>query len=59
MLESSDGSEGEVAEWCLGCGKFFEGTPAEMHAALNQTLAALPNDTRVYVSIHETWSQRL
>ena len=53
MLESLDGSEGEVAEWCLGCGKFFEGTPAEMHAALNKTLAALPNDTRVYVSTHE------
>jgi hypothetical protein len=33
-----------------GCGKFFEGNPAEMHKALNKTLAALPNDTKVYVS---------
>ena len=33
-----------------GCGKFFEGTAAEMHTALNEKLAALPNDTKVYVS---------
>ena len=33
-----------------GCGRFFEGTPAEMHTALNKTLAALPDDTKVYVS---------
>lgn len=31
-----------------GCGKFFEGTPAEMHAALNKTLGSLPDDTLVY-----------
>ncbi|CAI4210228.1 unnamed protein product [Parascedosporium putredinis] len=31
-----------------GCGRFFEGTPAEMHVALNKTLAALPDDTLVY-----------
>ena len=39
----------------LGCGRFFEGTPAEMHKALNETLAALPNDTKVYVAylLHE------
>jgi hydroxyacylglutathione hydrolase len=34
-----------------GCGRFFEGTPAEMHTALNKTLAALPDDTKVYVCI--------
>ena len=33
-----------------GCGRFFEGTAEEMHKALNETLAALPDDTRVYVS---------
>ena len=32
-----------------GCGKFFEGTGAEMHQALNVTLASLPDDTRVFV----------
>lgn len=32
-----------------GCGRFFEGTASEMHKALNKTLAALPNDTKVYV----------
>ncbi|MCJ1433267.1 Cytoplasmic glyoxalase II [Xylographa pallens] len=31
-----------------GCGRFFEGTPAEMDTALNKTLAALPDDTKVY-----------
>jgi len=32
-----------------GCGKFFEGNGAEMHRALNVTLASLPDDTRVFV----------
>ncbi|PWY67203.1 glyoxylase [Aspergillus heteromorphus CBS 117.55] len=31
-----------------GCGRFFEGTAPEMHKALNETLAALPDDTKVY-----------
>ncbi len=31
-----------------GCGKFFEGTAQEMHTALNETLAALPDDTKVF-----------
>lgn len=31
-----------------GCGRFFEGTPAEMHTALNEVLAKLPDDTKVY-----------
>ena len=30
-----------------GCGKFFEGTPAQMHASLNK-LGKLPKDTLVY-----------
>lgn len=30
-----------------GCGRLFEGTPAQMHASL-QRLAALPKDVRVY-----------
>jgi hydroxyacylglutathione hydrolase len=30
-----------------GCGRLFEGTPAQMHAALSR-LAALPDATRVY-----------
>ena len=33
----------------IGCGKFFEGTGAEMHHALNEVLAGLPDDTRVFV----------
>ncbi|OKL58775.1 putative hydroxyacylglutathione hydrolase [Talaromyces atroroseus] len=35
-----------------GCGRFFEGTAAQMHKALNVTLASLPDDTKVY-SGHE------
>lgn len=31
-----------------GCGRFFEGTPKEMDAALNRVLASLPADTKVY-----------
>jgi hydroxyacylglutathione hydrolase len=30
-----------------GCGRLFEGTPAQMHASLS-SLAALPEDTRVF-----------
>jgi hydroxyacylglutathione hydrolase len=33
--------------FCAGCGRLFEGTPAEMHASLSK-LAALPPETRVY-----------
>ena len=32
-----------------GCGRFFEGNAKEMDKALNETLAALPDDTNVYV----------
>ncbi len=31
-----------------GCGRLFEGTPAQMNRALNEILGALPGDTRVY-----------
>ncbi|KAL5409580.1 hypothetical protein PMIN04_010995 [Paraphaeosphaeria minitans] len=31
-----------------GCGRFFEGNATEMHKALNEVLAALPDDTKVY-----------
>lgn len=31
-----------------GCGKFFEGNAQEMETALNKTLAALPDDTKVF-----------
>lgn len=32
-----------------GCGRFFEGNAKEMDKALNEVLAALPDDTKVYV----------
>ncbi|PGH05159.1 hydroxyacylglutathione hydrolase [Polytolypa hystricis UAMH7299] len=31
-----------------GCGRFFEGTPGQMHTALNEILAKLPDDTKIY-----------
>jgi hydroxyacylglutathione hydrolase len=31
-----------------GCGRFFQGTPEEMHEALNVRLGGLPDDTKVY-----------
>lgn len=31
-----------------GCGRFFEGTAAQMHNSLNTVLASLPDDTLVY-----------
>lgn len=37
--------------FAMGCGRLFEGTPADMHASL-QRLAALPDDTAVYAG-HE------
>lgn len=37
--------------FACGCGRIFEGTPAQMYASL-QKLAALPDDTRVYCA-HE------
>lgn len=40
-----------------GCGRLFEGSPAEMHASLAR-LAALPPDTRVY-SGHEYTEKNL
>ncbi|KAI9794904.1 MAG: Cytoplasmic glyoxalase II [Piccolia ochrophora] len=41
-----------------GCGRFFEGTPEEMHTALNKTLAALPEDTKVFPG-HEYTKQNV
>ncbi|KAF3483419.1 hydroxyacylglutathione hydrolase [Arthroderma uncinatum] len=41
-----------------GCGRFFEGDATQMHKALNEVLASLPDDTRVYVSrmIFSIWA---
>lgn len=33
--------------FAMGCGRLFEGTPAQMHAALTR-IAALPDDTQIY-----------
>lgn len=41
-----------------GCGRLFEGTPAMMNESLNDKLAKLPDDTRVYCG-HEYTLQNL
>lgn len=41
--------------FACGCGRIFEGTPAQMHAALTK-LMALPDDTRVYCGHEYTLS---
>ncbi|KAJ3064870.1 hypothetical protein HDU98_011766 [Podochytrium sp. JEL0797] len=39
-----------------GCGRFFEGTPQEMHTSLNVILASLPDDTKVFCGHEYTQS---
>lgn len=41
-----------------GCGRFFSGTPAEMHHALNTVVAKLPLETKVYCG-HEYTASNL
>lgn len=41
--------------FACGCGRLFEGTPAQMHASLSK-LAALPEDTRVFCAHEYTLS---
>ncbi|HWZ89994.1 MAG TPA: hydroxyacylglutathione hydrolase [Polyangiaceae bacterium] len=41
-----------------GCGRLFEGTPAQMYQSLNVTLAALPDETLVYCG-HEYTASNL
>ncbi|BDD55947.1 hypothetical protein MAP00_001428 [Monascus purpureus] len=42
----------------LGCGRFFEGNAKEMNTALNEILAALPDNTKVYPG-HEYTKQNV
>ncbi|KAG7379440.1 hypothetical protein PHYPSEUDO_008584 [Phytophthora pseudosyringae] len=41
-----------------GCGRFFSGNPAEMHHALNEVVAELPEDTKIYCG-HEYTASNL
>ncbi|KAE8968202.1 hypothetical protein PR001_g26320 [Phytophthora rubi] len=41
-----------------GCGRFFSGNPAEMHHALNEVVAALPEETKIYCG-HEYTANNL
>jgi hydroxyacylglutathione hydrolase len=44
--------------FAAGCGRLFEGTPAQMYESLNVTLAALPDATLVYCG-HEYTASNL
>ena len=44
--------------FAAGCGRLFEGTPAQMYESLNVKLAALPDDTLVYCG-HEYTASNL
>jgi hydroxyacylglutathione hydrolase len=44
--------------FAAGCGRLFEGTPADMYKSLNVTLAALPDGTEVYCG-HEYTAKNL
>jgi hydroxyacylglutathione hydrolase len=44
--------------FAAGCGRLFEGTPAQMYESLNVKLGALPDDTRVYCG-HEYTANNL
>ena len=44
--------------FAAGCGRLFEGTPAQMHESLNVKLAALPDETLVYCG-HEYTASNL
>lgn len=44
--DSHDVTHSDISK---GCGRFFEGDAAQMNKALNETLASLPDDTKVYV----------
>lgn len=41
--------------FALGCGRLFEGTPAQMHESL-QSIAALPDETKLYCAHEYTLS---
>ncbi|MFO0566090.1 MAG: hydroxyacylglutathione hydrolase [Polyangiaceae bacterium] len=41
-----------------GCGRLFEGTPADMYASLHEKLGALPDSTRIYCG-HEYTASNL
>lgn len=41
-----------------GCGRFFSGVPAEMHHALNEVVAKLPAETKIYCG-HEYTASNL
>jgi hydroxyacylglutathione hydrolase len=58
FIDSGDGRRAVFTGDTLflgGCGRLFEGTPAQMHASM-QTFAALPPDTEVYCGHEYTGS---
>ena len=61
FVESAPSAPAVFTGDCLfigGCGRFFEGTPQQMHVALNEKLSHLPHETNVYCG-HEYTVQNL
>jgi len=42
--------------FAMGCGRLFEGTPAQMWASLSKLMARIPDDTRLYCAHEYTQS---
>jgi hydroxyacylglutathione hydrolase len=51
VVEGTDVFTGDTM-FVAGCGRLFEGTPAQMHASLSEAIARLPDAVRVWVG-HE------
>jgi hydroxyacylglutathione hydrolase len=47
VVEGSDVFTGDTL-FVAGCGRLFEGTPAQMHASLSEAIARLPDEVRVW-----------
>lgn len=51
VVEGTDVFTGDTM-FVAGCGRLFEGTPAQMHASLTESIGRLPDEVRVWVG-HE------
>ncbi len=47
VVEGTDVFTGDTL-FVAGCGRLFEGTPAQMHASLSESIARLPDEVRVW-----------
>jgi hydroxyacylglutathione hydrolase len=55
VVEGTDVFTGDTM-FVAGCGRLFEGTPAQMHASLSEAIARLPDEVRVWCGHEYTQS---